>query len=84
MIRVNGKSNLGGLAGMVDVREPRLFKIFKLCKSHSEASLCGDDVNAHCILYPASISEIPAPDAVFVSIKISYKMFYPRFSVFRV
>lgn len=31
MIRVNGKSNLGVLAGMVDVREPRLFKI-RRCK----------------------------------------------------
>ena len=59
-------------------------RFFKLCKSHSEVSLYGDDVNARCILYPASISEIPAPDAVFVSIKISHKMFYTRFSVFRV
>ena len=32
MIRVNGKSNLGVLAGMVDVREPRLFKIFCYAK----------------------------------------------------
>ena len=35
-------------------------------------------------LYPASINEIPAPDAVFVFIKISYKIFYNRFEVIRI
>ena len=43
--------------------------------------LCGDDVSARCILCPASINEMPAPDAVFVFIKISYKIFYNRFRV---
>ena len=28
--------------------------------------LCGDDVNARCILYSASINELPAPDSVLV------------------
>ena len=45
---------------------------------------CGDDVSARCILCPASINEMPAPDAVFVFIKISYKIFYNRFKVIRV
>ena len=31
-----------------------------------------------------SINEMPAPDAVFVFIKISYKIFYNRFRVIRV
>jgi len=31
-----------------------------------------------------SINEMPAPDAVFVFIKISYKIFYDRFWVIRV
>jgi len=35
-------------------------------------------------LYPTSINEMPAPDAVFVFIKISYKIFYNRFRVIRV
>ena len=35
-------------------------------------------------LYPVSINEIPAPDAVFLFIKISYKLFYNRFRVIRV
>ena len=30
------------------------------------------------------INEMPAPDAVFVFIKISYKMFFHRFRVIRV
>ena len=46
--------------------------------------LNGDDVNARCILYPASMNEMPAPDAVFVFIKISYKIFNSRFRVIRV
>ena len=47
--------------------------------------LCGDDVSARCILCPASINEMPAPDdAVFVFIKISYEIFYNRFRVIRV
>ena len=45
---------------------------------------CGDDVSARCILCPASINEMPAPDAVFVFIKISYKISYTRFRVIRV
>ena len=44
----------------------------------------GDDVNARCILHPASINEMPAPDVVFVFIKISCKIFYNRFRVIRV
>ena len=32
----------------------------------------------------ASINEMPAPDAVFVFIKISYKIFYNRFRVIRI
>ena len=46
--------------------------------------LYGDDVNAHCILYTASINEMPAPEAVFVFFNISYKIFYNRFMVIRV
>ena len=38
--------------------------------------------NARCI--PASINEMPAPDAVFVFIEISYKILYNRFWVIRV
>ena len=38
--------------------------------------LYGDVVNARCILYPASINEVLAPDTVFVFIKTSYKIFY--------
>ena len=33
------------------------------------------------MLYPASLNEMPAPDAVSVFIKISYKIFYNRFRV---
>ena len=32
-------------------------------------------------LYPVSINEMPAPEAVFAFIKISYKIFYNRFRV---
>ena len=35
-------------------------------------------------MYPSSINEMPAPDAVFVSIKIGYQIFYDRFRVIRV
>ena len=44
---------------------------------------CSNDVSARCILCPASINEMSAPDAVFVFIKISYKIFYTRFRVIR-
>ena len=45
--------------------------------------LYGDDVNARCFLYPASVSEKPTPDSVLVFIKTSYKIFYNRFRVIR-
>ena len=83
---------------IIDYHQPSYRLNGALCKSHSKASLStlfiavfsllyflyGDDVNARCILYLASINEMPAPDAVFVFIKISHKMFYNRFRVIRV
>ena len=45
--------------------------------------ICGDDVDVRCFLYPASVSEKPTPDSVFVFIRTSYKIFYNRFRVIR-
>lgn len=70
----------------------RIFKIFQVMQEPLE----GISFNfvfvfiLYCIffmtmsrsLYP--INEMPAPDAVFMFIKISYKIFYNRFRVIRV
>ena len=81
MIHVNCRSILGMFVDVESLGATRL------CKSHLKASLStllliivfsllyfpyGDDVNARCILYH-SINEMPAPDAVFVFIKISFQ-----------
>ena len=66
----------------------RIFKIFQVMQEPLE----GISFNfvLYCIffmtmsrsLYP--LNEMPAPDAAFVFIKISYKIFYNRFRVIRV
>ena len=91
--RVNCWGILGGLVGMVKPQgATRIFKIFQVMQEPLE----GISFNfvlvfiLYCIffmtmshsLYP--INEMPAPDAVFVFIKISYKIFYNRFRVIRV
>jgi len=61
--------------------------MFISLRGANNSSLFGSE-NFSCLSGPyskrASINEMPAPDAVFVFIKISYKIFYNRFRVIRV
>ena len=93
MIRVNCRSILGVLVGVVKPQgATRIFKIFQVMQQPLEGiSFNFVFVFIHyCIffttmsrsLYPINV--MPAPDAVFVFIKISYKIFYNRFRVIRV
>ena len=98
MIRVNCRSTFGELAGMIDesLGAYRLSRFYKLCKSHSKASLSTllyclftavISLWSWCKTLSVSINEMPLPDALFVFIEISYKMFsiqYNRFRVIRV
>ena len=76
------RSILGVLVGIMIPRGLLGYlRLCMLCKSHLKASL---STLLLCLfttvsLYPSSINEMPAPDAVFVFIKIGYQIFYDGF-----